>query len=153
PENYYYVTLTTTEDALEPAFSAWSHEALDREAAKSSNPEKTRPNIKWSYADSPYFMFAEENFAPVTAAFATMPNMYEIEGAVYEAEHAMRMAAMVDAMAMLNAEGAFGTGPKRAEIYVNVEVVPPDASNTTRALALNPPGPALDMWLEEAAEE
>ena len=56
-------------------------------------------------------------------------------------------------MKMLDEEGLFGRGGKRDKMVVLVEVMPPDSGNTERALRLNPAGPALDMWLEEAGEE
>jgi hypothetical protein len=34
---------------------------------------------------------------------------------------------------------------------INVEVMPPDSSNTVRAIRLNPPE-AVKEWLKEAAE-
>ncbi|MNT83719.1 hypothetical protein D3C71_1528880 [compost metagenome] len=55
------------------------------------------------------------------------------------------------AMARLNEEGLFGHGSRRLRLVVNVEVMPPDQTNTDRAKRLNPPG-ALNEWLSEVAE-
>ena len=55
-------------------------------------------------------------------------------------------------MARLDSEGIFSIGDRRLELYVLVEVAPPDQTNTERALRLDPPE-ALREWLVEAAEE
>ena len=62
------------------------------------------------------------------------------------------MSAMEEAMARLDQAGLFGTGSKRAHIVINVEVMPPDYTNTERAKRLNPPEALVD-WLKEAAED
>ena len=54
-------------------------------------------------------------------------------------------------MSELDQEGIFGTGEKRRKIMVNAEVMPPDYTNTDRALRLNEKEDIRD-WLEEAAE-
>jgi hypothetical protein len=58
---------------------------------------------------------------------------------------------MVAAMAALDREGLFGRGAERERMLINVEVAPPDAGNTERAVRLNPPS-ALREWLAEASE-
>jgi hypothetical protein len=58
---------------------------------------------------------------------------------------------MEAAMAQLDREGLFGTGRARLDVVINVEVMPPDWTNTVRAKRLNPPG-ALHEWLDEVAE-
>lgn len=49
-------------------------------------------------------------------------------------------------------EGIFGSGGRRKSMVVLVEIMPPDYTNTERALRLNS-REALKEWLEEAAEE
>jgi len=49
------------------------------------------------------------------------------------------MDAMVLAMKRLDSEGLFGRGRERESIVVNVECMPPDATNVARARELNPP--------------
>ena len=56
-ENYYYITLTTFGECVCPVISAWSVEALEREASKSKTPETERQYLKWDYASSPYYAF------------------------------------------------------------------------------------------------
>ncbi|NOU79936.1 DUF4303 domain-containing protein [Paenibacillus sp. LMG 31459] len=73
-ERYYYCTLYTTGEGHAPSLSAWSWEALEREAARqgeeSGAPEATIAElIKWSYADSPYCCYGDENFGGVKQLF------------------------------------------------------------------------------------
>jgi hypothetical protein len=58
---------------------------------------------------------------------------------------------MEAALSEADAAGTFGSGIEREQIVINVEVMPPDHSNTERAIRLNPPA-ALTEWLVEAAE-
>ena len=51
----------------------------------------------------------------------------------------------------LDNEGIFGTGEKRLGIVINAEFMPPDYTNTERALRLNPKE-AIQEWLDEIAE-
>ena len=55
-------------------------------------------------------------------------------------------------MKRLDNKGLFGEGEKRKNIVINVEVMPPDYTNTERALRLNP-SESLTEWLATAAEE
>jgi HD-like signal output (HDOD) protein len=59
---------------------------------------------------------------------------------------------MESAVGRLDSEGTFGTGLERLGIVVLVEVMPPDHTNTERALRLNP-REALTEWLNDAAEK
>ncbi len=54
-------------------------------------------------------------------------------------------------MRTLDGQGIFGTGEKRRKMLVNAEVMPPDYTNTLRALRLNHRAD-IQEWLEEAAE-
>lgn len=58
---------------------------------------------------------------------------------------------MVEAMSILDSEGLFAQNQSRKNILINVELMPPDASNTQRALELNNPEDIED-YLQEAAE-
>lgn len=153
-EDFYYCTLVSTGEGLAPYPSAWSWQALERETAGATNPDARKALLKWSYSDSPYWLFGQEYFAEVAEAFAAMGNLHDLESAdEYRRALEHRLSAIEAAMALLDSEQLFGTGEKRAGIVLLAEVMPPDRSNTARALRLNPPGPALDDWLEEAAEE
>lgn len=153
-EDFYYCTLVTTGDGLAPYPSAWSWQALDRQTAGDRNPETRKAFLKWSYSDSPYWLFGQEHFDDVAKAFSDMVNLHDLKNPdEYRQELERRLSAAEAAMALLDAELLFGAGEKRAGNVILVEVMPPDYRNTERALRLNRPGPALDAWLDEAAEE
>lgn len=150
-ESYYYCSLITDGMANCPIISAWSWEALEREAQKYENVDESRYYLKWSYADSPYCMYGNEFFSEVSKVFNSRDRKLETDVERTE-EIKIRMNSMEKAMAELDAEGLFGTGAKRSGIVINVEVMPPDYENTLRALRLNP-REALEEWIEEIAEE
>lgn len=149
PECFYYVTLHTTGEALAPALSAWSHEALAR--VREERGDAFAELIKWSYADSPYCAFADTEFDAVKRLYAARPDPHSLHAEEFFAECALRLRAMERAVAQLDREGVFGTGAARYGMFVNAEVMPPDAGNLERARRLNPPE-ALEAWLAEAAE-
>lgn len=153
-EDYYYCTLFTTGEGLAPYLSAWSWQALERASAEFKDPAKAAAMLKWSYADSPYCVFGEEHFAAVEQRFEEMPQLHELSSTRrYRRELNSRLDAMTSAMALLDQEGLFGTGERRANLVVLAEVVPPDKTNTVRAKRLNRRGsPGLTAWLNEAAE-
>jgi uncharacterized protein DUF4303 len=152
PEHFYYCALVTTGEALSPAISAWSYEALEIAAQATAHSQRARRELKWSYADSPYFPVGEKHFAGVRALFSLRLKMVpSASQKAWDAEWHFRVDAMEAAWASLDAEGFFGTGAERNTIVINVEVAPPDGSNTVRARRLNPPE-ALAAWLLEAAE-
>jgi hypothetical protein len=70
----------------------------------------------------------------------------------WEQEWSFRVGAMEAAVAQLDREGLFGNGAARAQIVLNVEVMPPDAGNVERARRLNP-AEAIITWLEEVGSE
>ncbi|MBC9248442.1 DUF4303 domain-containing protein, partial [Paracoccus sp. 11-3] len=104
--------------------------------------------------DSPYVDYGRKYFSAVNAAFDKLPEMTEeMSPDQWDREYNFRISAMTKAMQALSAEGLFGDGQKRENLLLIVEVVPPDASNTERARLLNKAGsPALEAWIEEAAE-
>ncbi len=153
-EHFYYFSLITSGEAHSPIVSAWSWEALDRATASDPDPEKAKAELKWSYADSPYMGFGENDFfRPVVAAFSKRPPMqYDWPKETWQKEYDFRFSAMEEALRRVDAGGAFGTGLKRDQIAVLVEVMPPDSTNADRARRLNGPS-AIAAWLEEAAED
>lgn len=64
----------------------------------------------------------------------------------------IRINSMERVMHNLDEKGIFGHGKQRLGIVINAEFMPPDYTNTERALRLNPQE-ALVEWLEEIAEE
>lgn len=143
-ERFYYCSIITSGHAHPPTLTAWSVEALEREAAKCGSAE-ARWQLEWSYADSPYFMYGDEYFGEVRRLFSLRPDTGQ------EEEFELRLRAMEAAMARLDGKGLFGVGKERSGIVINAEVMPPDYTNTRRALRLNPKD-ALTVWLREMAE-
>ncbi|UNK21103.1 DUF4303 domain-containing protein [Paenibacillus sp. N3/727] len=157
-ERFYYCTLFTTEEGHAPSISAWSWEALEREAVRqgdeSDTPESTIAElIKWSYADSPYCCFKDENFDDVKQLFMERTAMAGLEADEWNREFELRLKALEQAMKMLDDEGVFALNQSRESVCVLVEVMPPDEINTEIALRLNrAESPAMQAWLAEAAE-
>ena len=151
PEQFYYCALVTTGEAHAPLLSAWSKEALDAASARESDPLAARQALKWSYADSPYCGFGEDYYADVKSLFSRRPALSTSDPEGWKREWQFRVDAMEAAMATLDREGLFGQAAERSRIFINVEVAPPDASNTARAARLNP-AEALQAWLAEASE-
>ncbi len=150
-ERFYYCSLITSGHAHPPVLTAWPIEALDREAAKRTEPD-ARQWLVWSYGESPYFEYGGEYFGEVNRLFLDRPEMRAgMPDAEWQEEYELRLQAMEAAMKRLDAKGLFGCGEARLRIVVNVEAVPPDYTNTQRALRLNP-NEALRVWLRDIAE-
>ncbi|MFN4121575.1 DUF4303 domain-containing protein [Acidovorax sp.] len=152
-ETFYYVTLITTGEAHPPFLVAWSQEALASEAEKGEPGDECY--LKWSYAESPYMCYGDQHFVEVNRLFGLRPRMTSgMTSAEWDAEFDSRLDAMEVAMKQLDDEGVFGRGDTRASLFINVEVMPPDITNTERALRLNrEDSPVLAIWLEEMAEK
>jgi hypothetical protein len=148
--HFYYFALVTTGEAHAPNVTAWSIEALDEAAAKLQTDPHARADLKWSYADSPFHCYGERHFSEVRRLFDALPELDPHDDAAWRHRYDFRMSVMEEALARLEREGLFGTGPARARIVVNVECMPPDHTNVERALRLNP-AEALTYWLKEAA--
>lgn len=149
--HYYYLSLITVGEAFAPNLAAWSVEALEEAVKCYVDKEDARFGLKWSYADSPGFCYGEEFFDVVKKLFAMRPGIESLHGAAWESEYELRLRAMETAMRNLDEQGLFGVGEQRLKIVINVEVMPPDFTNTLRAMRLNPPE-AIRDWLAEAAE-
>ncbi len=148
-EHYYYITLVSDGGAGTPCISAWSYEAL----ARSGDSDEDREPVKWSYADSPYCCYRQEDFAGVERLLQERPNIWELEDAQFDLEYEKRYAAMEEAMRRLDKEGMFAINQARGEVVVLVEVMPPDEENTERAFRMNRSSSKIfQEWLEEAAE-
>ena len=103
------------------------------------------------YRPAPISTSAPNNFDRVNRAFAARSNIYEMDEAASEQEFTLRLNAMTEALRRCDQQGIFALNQPRAEIVINVELLPPDETNTLRAKRLNPPE-ALGQWLIEAAE-
>ena len=150
---FYYVSLITSGEAHPPVLTAWSKEALEDAVKDEVDKEDARWGLEWSYGESPFFCFGEPYFQEVKDLFARRPDMNSLmwDESAWNAECELRLHAMEAAMSRLNEEGLFGTGQDRFNVVVNVEVMPPDYTNTQRAKRLNPPE-AIRTWLAEVAE-
>ena len=148
-EHYYYITLTSDGGGHTPCISAWSYEALRR----SSDVEEEREKNKWSYADSPYCCWKQEEFHKVEALLLSRKNIWDLDSEAFETEVNLRFEAMEAAMKRLVQEGIFQLNQERSEVVVLVEVMPPDYTNTERAYRMNHANSQIFVeWLEEAAE-
>ncbi|RKM63056.1 DUF4303 domain-containing protein [Butyrivibrio sp. XB500-5] len=149
-ESFYYCSLITTGEGLCPIISAWSKEALERVANESDDVEEAKYYLKWSYSETPYFAYGEEFFEDVKNVFIDRMNKLKT-AEERQREVQLRINSMEKVMHNLDAKGMFGQGEQRLNIVINAEFMPPDYTNTERALRLNPQE-ALKEWLEEAAE-
>ncbi|MHA3913893.1 DUF4303 domain-containing protein [Halovulum sp. GXIMD14793] len=114
-------------------------------------PDEIRSQIRWSYADSPYCGFGQDCFAAVSALFDQRGSLYDHSARDADDEYRFRLNAMEKAMMQLDREGLFGEGKARERCTIHVEVMPPDETNTDRAIRLNSKS-ALSTWLREMSE-
>ena len=151
-ENFYYITLATFGECVCPVLSAWSVEALEREAGKKDNAAE-KEYLKWDYAASPYYAFGyDEFFEDVRIMYKFRDEeIMEADDEAYDREMSIRLNSMEKVMHNLDQKGLFGQGGKRLGIVINAEYMPPDYTNTERAIRLNPEA-ALTEWMKEAAE-
>lgn len=156
--SYYYCSLITSGEAHAPVLTAWSLEALEHEAKKlvelgiENTLEDAKYALKWSYSETPYFMFGDSHFECVRHAFNQRPQISaKMEKWEWDDEYQLRLRAMEVAMKNLDNSHLFGDGDVRLNMIINVEVMPPDKTNSIRAMRLNP-FEALKEWIEECAE-
>jgi hypothetical protein len=142
-EDFYFLVLVTDEEAHSPILSAWSKEKYQ---------EIDDKDIKWSYADSPYFNYGDIFFREVDILFSQRPQMdLLMSEKEWVDEFNFRLYLMEIAMKELDEEDFFERKSKRKDLIINVEVMPPSFANTERALRLNSKE-TLKEWLIEAAE-
>lgn len=144
-EHFYYCTLVMIEVGT-PCISALSYETLEKLASASEDYDNEYPQLKWSYADSPYCGFGfDEYFGDVEKIFEQCFNgkiRDDIEA--FENEYLRWIASMEEVMKILDSRGLFGMGKERSRLFINAEIMPPEASNFDRAKRLNP----LDIYKE-----
>ena len=147
-EHYYYCVLLTTGEALPPCIAAWSVEALERFVNENAIPEEEIPYYKYSFADSPYYAFGyEEYFQQVKQLFEQRDSLIDYNNEEqWNEEYNLRLAAMVYAMKKLDETGIFALNQPREQVYINVELMPPDDTDIERALSLNNPD-NIGEWL------
>lgn len=151
-EFYYYCTLVTTGDGNCPYISAWSWQALKKFLEQEEISKEEIIDYKWSYADSPYCAYGKEYFKEVEEyVLANKPKNIDDEEDWHIWEDAL-IVTMETVMSTLDEQGIFGLGAKRKSMLVNAEIMPPDYSNTQRALRLNN-REDIRIWLKEAAQK
>jgi len=105
-------------------------EALERFVNENAIPQEEIPYYKYSFADSPYYAFGyEEYFQQVKQLFEQRNSLIDYNNEEqWNEEYDLRLAAMVYAMKKLD---------PREQVYINVELMPPDDTDIERALSLN----------------
>lgn len=118
-----------------PCISAWSEEVLERLVAQGAIPEDEIQYYKYSFADSPYYAFGdEEYFQQVKQLFEERDPLMDYNNEEqWEKEYNFRLAAIVYAMKKLDEAGIFALNQPRAQVYINVELMPPDDTDIQRA--------------------
>lgn len=149
-EEFYYCSLITDGEGHCPIISAWSYEALERVTSLIES-EEVKEEYKWSYADSPYFEYGSKYFEELQNDWEEHLEA-ELDDDEFDEEIEARIDMMEEVMKRLDEKGMFGKGKKRLGIVINAEFMPPEYSNTERAIRLNPKE-AIEEWLEEVAEE
>ncbi|MDE6918152.1 MAG: DUF4303 domain-containing protein [Lachnospiraceae bacterium] len=145
-EHFYYFSLMMDE-CLRPYISAWSREALEQFFTKNAVPQKERARYRWSGENAPYEAYGwDEYFVGHLGVLEEREHWADLsddEDAFDEAldeEWELRLGSMEEAMRRLDQKGAFGTGAKREQVVISVELIPPEQSNYERTARLNQSG-------------
>lgn len=69
PENFYYISLITTDQGNCPYVTTWSTETLNAALEKEENPDKTRLDLKRSCTASPDQLYGQAHFDPIWQLF------------------------------------------------------------------------------------
>ena len=129
-----------------------TYEALKKQSIAQNWDAYDIADFKWSSIDSPYLEFGSQYFHQVNQAFLDRIDIHSLKTEVeYEKEFNFRINVMEEALHRCDMKGIFSLNQARSEIMINVEVLPPDYTNTIRAKKLNPIE-SIQIWLQEAAE-
>lgn len=107
---------------------------------------------RWDLPDSPFAVFGDEHLAGLEALFTARGDLFDMSAEEAQAEYDLRLASMESALRALDADGLFGAGDARADVLLLVTTMPPDETAAAFARRLNPVGPLLSAWLDEASE-
>ena len=151
-EEFYYCTLITDGEGNCPFISAWSWEAFNKYIKDEEISKDEELDYKWSYADSPYCTYGWEYFKDVEEYIIDNKPSYNCDIDDWNLWTNSVIDTMEKVLVDLDNQGLFGTGEVRKSIVINAETMPPDYTNTLRALRLNDEANIKD-WLEEIAEE
>lgn len=136
-EDFYYISLTVDEGGATPVFSACSKESYIAACRELPNNEDCLW-IKWSYSDSPYFNYGENNFHEANQLWISKGLIDDFSAAEWDKEINKRLNFLELSFSMLYDEGIFGIDEGRNNIVLAVEIVPPTRENTERVERLNP---------------
>lgn len=146
PERFYAFALLNSGEARASYLSACS---LEADAAEGLD--------RWDLTGTPYAAWGyDDHFADVTRVFADRGDLFDLfesDAEAFEAEYALRLASVEEALRLLDVAGLFGTGVERQEVLLIAGTVPPDDSDTGFVRRLNPAGPLYDEWLRTCAEQ
>ncbi|ANS79632.1 hypothetical protein SGUI_2236 [Serinicoccus hydrothermalis] len=129
------VALVTTGEALRPYLGVTIH-----------GPGR------WDLADGEQAIVGDEHLAAVGHTWDARGDLRDLDDAEAEAELAVRLATLEEALRLLDIDGVFGVGDARRRMLLLVTTMPPDGAAAGHARRLNPEGPLLREWLEEASE-
>lgn len=107
---------------------------------------------RWDLPDSPFAVFGDEHLAGLEAHFTERGEIFDLPAQDARAEYDLRLASMEAALRVLDADGLFGFGADRHQTLLLVTTMPPDETAAAFARRLNPVGPLLTAWLDEASE-
>lgn len=135
PEDFCVYALVTSGEGYRPYLAATVH-----------------GENRWDLAGSPYDIVGDELLSQTESAFLARGELHEMSEADAEQEYWRRLASMEAALRQLDDDGLFGQDSDRDRVLLLVATMPPDESDAAFAKRLNPSGPLLDAWLDEAAE-
>jgi hypothetical protein len=107
---------------------------------------------RWDLPDSPFAVYGDEHLAGLEELFTARGDLFDMSAEEAQAEYDLRLASMEAALRALDADGLFGAGDARADVLLLVTTMPPDETAAAFARRLNPVGPLLSAWLDEASE-
>lgn len=146
-EQFYYYAFIFDE-GLHPYISAWSYEALNQSMSDNEITDQEKSWWKWDYSDSPYAVYGYDDFFNEANILLDKRASNLSDDELYDIEWDIRIASMEEAMKRLDQSGLFGMKDDRKNVVINVEIAPPDGSEYSRALRLNPTSPLLSEYLE-----
>lgn len=135
PEDFCLFALVTSGEGYRPYLAATVH-----------------GDDRWDFTLGPYDFVFDDILAQTEEDFAARGELHLMNAADAALEHERRLASLEEALRRIDADGLFGTGDDRARVLLLVATMPPDDSDAGFARRLNPRGPLLDTWLDEAAE-
>ena len=107
---------------------------------------------RWNPSEGPFDVYGDEFFAPLKSIYDERGDIFDMAPDAGEAEYRVRLLSMEAALRELDESGLFGSGAEREKVLLLVTAMPPDETDAEFAQRLNPDGPLLTAWLQEASE-